>query len=304
MKKITISTTSFGEYDRSYIKKCEDLGFEVVLNQSGRKVKSDELVKLAGGAVGLIAGTEELNSEVLSKLPDLKVISRCGAGLENVDLNAAKRFGIKVFNTPDAPTLSVAELTIGLMLNLLRKINIMERDVKSGIWKKLMGSLLAGKNVGIIGFGRIGKRTAELLINLNCRVAYYDPCVENQAAGFRKSRLDELLKWADIVSIHAATKEKLLGRKELSMMKRGSFLVNVSRGEVIDEDALYESLKDGHLSGAALDVFSEEPYDGALKKLDNVILTPHIGSYSKEARINMERDAVDNLLKGLKKGTE
>ncbi|MDD5136778.1 MAG: phosphoglycerate dehydrogenase [Candidatus Omnitrophica bacterium] len=304
MKKIAISTTTFGEYDRSCIKRCEDLGFEVVMNRHGRKIKPDELVELAGNAVGLIAGTEELTGEVMSKLPGLKVISRCGAGIENVNLDAAKKLGIKVFNTPDAPTLAVAELAIGLIMNLLRKINMADRGIRNGEWKKPMGNLLTGKKIGIIGFGRIGKKAAELLSGFNCQVAYYDPHVEGRASGFKKLELKELLKVSDIVSIHAAAKEELLGAEELGLMKRGSLLVNLARGGAVNEGALYENLKKGILAGAALDVFGEEPYKGALKELDNVILTPHIGSYAKEARISMECEAVDNLLNGLKEGVK
>lgn len=301
-KKICISTTSFAEYDDSYLERCRKKGFEIVLNPHGRKVSADELVVLAKDAEGLIAGTEPITEKVLLKLPKLKVISRCGAGIENVDAEAMNRLGLKLFSTPDAPTLSVAELTIGLMLNLLRKINVMDKDVKSGGWNKLMGNLLAKKNIGIIGFGRIGKKVAELVNAFQCRIVYYDPHIKEKVGDYKSTSLSELLKCSEIVSIHAATEERLLGKKELSLMKQGSFLVNVSRGEVIDEKALYESLINGHLSGAALDVFEEEPYNGPLKRLDNVILTPHIGSYSKEARISMEREAVNNLLKGLGEG--
>jgi len=273
-----------------------------VLNPYGRKVSVDELIALAQDAEGLIAGTEPITEKVLLKLPKLKVISRCGAGIENINLEVANRLGVKLFNTPNAPTVSVAELTIGLMLNLLRKINVMDADVKCGGWNKLMGNLLAKKNIGIIGFGRIGKKVADLLSAFECRMVYYDPYIKDRVTNYKSVGLSELLKCSDIVCIHAATQERLLGKKELSLMKQGSFLVNVSRGEVIDEKALYVSLKNGHLSGAALDVFEKEPYNGPLKKMNNVILTPHIGSYSKEARITMEREAVDNLLKGLGEG--
>ena len=205
-----------------------------------------------------------------------------------------------MFNTPDAQTLAVAELTIVLILSLLRKINQAVISIKNRKWEKKMGSLLCGKKVGIIGFGKIGRKVAELLKSFHCEIAYCDPFVGKNILGCRNLPKEELLIWADIVSIHASAKEKILGEEELKTMRKGAWLINVSRGNAINESALYRYLKKGHLSGAALDVFKQEPYSGPLRELDNVVLTPHIGSYAKEARIRMEKEAVDNLLKGLR----
>ena len=302
VKKILISTTNFGEYDRSDIAKCERLGYKLIMNPYGRKMKGDELVRLAGDAVGLIAGTEALDAATLSALPGLKVISRCGAGIDNVDLAAAKRLGMKVLNTPDAPTVAVAELTVGLILSLLRKTFEMDKAVRAGKWTKLMGNLLSDKKVAIIGFGRIGRKVAELLGPFKCELAYVDPFVEDGISGLRRLPKERAVKWADIVSCHVSAKERIIGEKEISSMRKGGWILNISRGGVVDENALCRYLKDGHLAGAALDVFEEEPYGGPLRELPNVILTPHIGSYAKEARIKMERESVENLLKGLKEG--
>ncbi len=299
MLKIAITTTSFGEYDKRPLKLLERKGFRVILNSCGRKLKDNEIVELCKDVVGIIAGTESLSSDILLQLDGLKVISRCGAGLDNIDIYTTKKLGIKLFNTADAPTQAVAELTIGLILNLLRKVYQMDIAVKSGKWEKLMGNLLSNKKVGIIGFGRIGRKVIELLAPFGCEIAYTDPFVEVELMGLKKLSIKELLEWSDIVSIHASTKDRILGIKELRLMKKGAWLINVSRGEVVDEFALYECLKNGCLSGVALDVFEQEPYNGPLKELDNVILTPHIGSYAKEARIKMEMRAVENLLKGL-----
>lgn len=297
--KIFISTTSFGEYDKSYLDVCRKSGISVESNPYGRKMKPEELCSLAQGAVGLIAGTEPLTADVLSKMPNLKVISRCGVGLENVDLDAAEKAGIKVFNTPDAPTRAVAELTIGLMLDILRKTSRMDSAIRSGRWEKLMGNLLYGKKVGIIGFGRIGRAVAGLLKAFDCEIAYADPFVDDGLLGLRRLSKHELLCWAEIVSIHVASKERIMSRGDIEMMKRGGWIINVSRGEAVDEVALYDSLKSGDLCGAAIDVFEQEPYKGPLAHLDNVVLTPHIGSYAKEARTRMELEAVNNLIKGL-----
>ncbi len=299
MKKIAISTTSFARYDSCPLNLCTEKGYEVILNPHGRKVRPDELIELVKDAVGLIAGTESITEEVLAKLPSLKVISRCGVGIDNVDLDATKRLGMRVFNTPGAPTLAVAELTVGLILDLLRKVSQMDREMRNKQWQKRMGSLLYGKKIGIKGFGRVGRKVAELLKPFDCEIAYADPFVEDGLLCLNRLSLEDLLGWADIVSIHVSVSEKLIRAKEFELMKKGAYIINTSRGGVIDELVLYKYLTNGYLSGAALDVFEDEPYTGPLKELDNVILTPHIGSYAKEARVEMERQAVENLLKGL-----
>ncbi|MEO5359373.1 MAG: phosphoglycerate dehydrogenase [Nitrospirota bacterium] len=295
--KIAITTTSFGKYDEKPLLPLR-AGFEITLNPYGRKLKKEETIEVCRGCVGVIAGTEPLSADVLDSLPDLRVISRCGTGLDNVDMTAAKRLGIEVFNTPDAPTRAVAELTLGMILNLLRKINVMDSSVRTGRWDKLMGNLLSGKNIGIIGFGRIGKASASLLQSLGCTIAFTDPLVE-ETPPFQKLSLSELLDFADIVIIHVSAKDMIMGAAQIARMKRGGWLINVSRGGTVDEEALFESLKSSHLRGAAIDVFEREPYDGKLKELKNTILTPHIGSYAVESRVEMEKLSTENLLKGL-----
>ena len=299
MDKIAITTTTFGVYDSLPLVECKKRGFEIILNSFNRKLKPDELVILAKDAIGLIAGTEPISEETLSKLPFLKVISRCGAGLGNIDIEPAKRLGIKIYNTPDAPTRAVAELTMGLILSLLRKIVLMDREARQGRWQKRMGDLLHDKKIGIIGFGRIGRMLARLLEPFGPELAYADSLVRDGMLGFKRMPLGELLGWADIISLHVSGEARILGKSHIRAMKNGAWLINTSRGGVVDEHALFEALKEGHLSGAAIDVFEKEPYDGPLKELDNVILTPHIGSYAKEARVGMEIRAVENLLKGL-----
>lgn len=302
MKKIFISTSSFGKSDPTPLEMLKAAGLEVSLNPYGRKLSREEIAALAANSEGLIAGTEPLDAEVLKRLRYLRVISRCGVGMDNIDLEAAKRRGIQVFNTPNSPAAAVAELTVGLILALLRHIPHMDRDIRARKWQKRMGNLLLGKKVGIIGFGRIGQKVAELVRGLGAQVVYCDPAVNK--AGYTPVSLDELLSQSDIVSLHVSgggNDAPLLGYKELRSMRQGSWLINCARGGMVDEDALYRVLQEGWLSGAAVDVFEEEPYTGALAKLDNVILTPHIGSYAIESRVEMEVQAVKNLIEGLKK---
>lgn len=299
MRKIAITTTSFAEFNRQPLELLKANNFEAILNPYKRKLKGEEVVELCQDAVGVIAGTESLDAKIIEQLNTIKVISRCGSGMDNVDSSVAEKKGIKVFNTPDAPTLAVAELTLGLILGLLRKVNQMDAALRRGKWDKLMGNLLSGKKVGIIGFGRIGKKVAGLLKPFDCQIAYADPFIDDETVGFRRLAKEDLLRWGQIITIHVSTNEKIIGREEFKLMPPGSWIINVSRGQVLDEDALYEQIKKGDIAGAALDVFGEEPYNGRLKELDNVILTPHIGSYAKEARVNMEIEAVKNLCAGL-----
>lgn len=296
---VVISTTSFGEYDGTPLSLLKTQGYSVGVNPYKRKMKPQELIEFAKDASGIIAGTESLTADVLAKLPALKIISRCGAGLDNVDCVAAKNSGILVFNTPDAPTQAVAELTLGLMLGLARKIPFADRMIRGGGWEKPMGNLVAGKKIGIIGFGRIGRKVAELLKALGCEIAYFDPFLNTAVSGYQRLGKDALLKWADIITIHVSSTDRILDERSLGLMKKGSSLLNLSRGEVIDETALQTALRDGRIAGAALDVFQNEPYAGPLVNLDNVILTPHIGSYAVESRIMMERQAAENLITGL-----
>lgn len=305
---IFVSISSFAKFDYTPRELLYHAGLKVKLNPYGRKMTEIELLNLATEASGLIAGTETLDSKTLDQLPHLKVISRCGAGMDNVDVKKAKRLGIKVYNTPDIPTLAVAELTIGLILALLRKISLMDREMHNGLWKKRMGNLLAGKQVGIIGLGRIGRKVAEVLKAMGAEVFYTDPKVTEKEAGITpRVELKELLGKSDIISLHLThsnKNNKLLGQKQISIIKQGAFLINCSRGGTVDEKVLYLALKKGKIAGAAIDVFDKEPYKGPLKKLDNVILTPHIGSYAIEARVKMEIQAVKNLIKGLKHPTD
>ena len=303
MKKVFISTTSFAKDDIRPLELLEKAGLEVYTNPYGRKLTEDEMIGFLSDKDFLIAGTELLTRRVLESARNLKVISRCGVGLDNVDLKAADEACIKVYNTPYGPTISVAELTIGLMLDLLRMVPNMDREIRAGVWKKRMGNLLKGKKVGIVGLGRIGQKVAEILMPFGVEISYYDVNAVKTSLDYTFKPLNELLRWADIVTLHCFASEDsrpIIGKEELKNMKKDAWLINTSRGGLVDERSLYASLKEGYLSGAALDVFEKEPYDGPLSELDNIILTPHIGSYAKEARIKMEADAVENLLAGLK----
>ena len=217
-------------------------------------------------------------------------------------MKAAKRKGIAVLNTPDAPTVAVAELTVGLIFDLLRRISFLDRELRKGNWRKDTGSLLQGKRVGIVGLGRIGKKVAELLLRLGTNVSgvEIEPDFQwLQSNHVQLVNMKKLLKDSEILCLHISYSEAnkhMIGKKEMELMRKGAYLLNLSRGDVVDEEALYLQLTSGHLSGAALDVFGKEPYSGPLRQLDNVVVTPHIGSYAREARLEMEMQSVRNLL--------
>lgn len=299
--KVLISTSSFGKHDRAPLERLKGAGLEVSLNPYGRKLTATEVKELLVDADGLIAGVEPLTENVMRSAGCLKVISRCGVGMDSVDLEAAKQIGIKVFNSPDAVTPAVAELTIGLMLSCLRRIPQSHDIIKKGNWSKQMGYLLKGKTVGIIGFGRVGTEVGRLVRAFGADVLYHDVADISCPADTKCAGMDDLLESSDIVSLHASCAKRhcpLIGKDEIKKMKNTAVLVNTSRGEMVDEQALYDALKNGELLSAGLDVFQKEPYTGPLRELDDVVLTCHIGSYAKEARVRMEMEAAENLLKG------
>jgi D-3-phosphoglycerate dehydrogenase len=285
-------------------KSLHDAGISLEMNPHGRRLSEDEIAELvATDVIAILAGLEPLTDRVLSNAKSLRVIARCGTGLDSVDLQAASRLGIDVFNTPDAPTQAVAELTIAHMLNSLRHISTTDSNMRSGKWTPTMGSLLATKTVGLIGVGRIGSAVAKLAQAFGTRVIGFDPVVSSHNSVELLS-LDEVLNQADIVSLHVPINDQthhIVNASAISRMKPGSIVVNVSRGGLIDESALHDALKSQHLSGAALDCFEDEPYSGPLLQIPGVHVTAHMGSYARETRDLMEVEASTNLVNGLRK---
>jgi D-3-phosphoglycerate dehydrogenase len=299
--KIAITTSSFGKESSAPVEALTAAGFELVFNSLGRKLTKPETVELLRDADGVIAGTEALDREVLSQLPRLKIISRVGTAVDNVDPVYAKERGISVFNTPDGPTHGVAELALGGLLALLRRIPQSDASVRRGEFAKPMGRLLRGKTVAIIGLGRIGKALVRLLQPFAVKVIAVDPVQDEAFArqhDIRYVHLEEALLEADVISLHlcGSTKTALLGAAEFAKMKPGALLVNAARGGWVDEAALLETLKRDRLGGAYLDVFACEPYKGPLAELENVVLTAHIGSYALECRIGMEVEAAQKVI--------
>lgn len=309
MSKLVISTSSFDVDHNPHLKHLLGKGMRIAENSHRRKLTEDEAIALLNGdTVGMIAGIEPLTERVLSSAKSLKVISRCGSGLDSVDLAAAQRYGIAVLNTPEAPAQAVAELTMALMLAALRQVCQTDKLVRAGQWPRTQGGLLAAQRVGIVGLGRVGRRVARICRAFEAEVVAYDSFVKEApkevggAEGVKLIPLEKLLAEADIISLHVpydADTHHLLDEEAFSRLKPGAVVINTARGGLIDEATLAEALLSGRLAAAALDVFEQEPYHGPLLNCENIILTSHIGSLAKESRQRMELEAAENLLRGL-----
>lgn len=288
---------------------CEPLETEVVAKLK-ENFEVSEGYKLDEGALAervkdvevvIVRSNTKITRRVMDAGKKLKIIGRPGVGLDNVDVKAAGERGIKVLNTPEAPAASVAELVLGLMLCLSRKITIADNGMKNGKWLKseTKGRELFGKTLGLVGFGHIGSHIAKIATAAGMNVLAHDKYRKDAGAGVKLVGLEELLGASDFVSLHVPLTDEtkhLISGEKIAMMKQSAFLINTSRGGVVDEDALYKALGEKRIAGAGLDVFSTEPYSGPLSKLDNVVLTPHIGASTDEAQLRAGMMLADKIV--------
>ena len=280
-------------------------GVEYRLNPVGRRLTENELIDLLQDSSILIAGTEPITARAMDTAPQLKLIARVGIGLDNVDLVAAREREIAVTYTPDAPSAAVAEMTVGLMLDLLRNISRADRMMHSKEWSRLMGRRLNGLTVGVVGVGRVGKRVIRILRGGFPNVTVLANDIEPDFAfgneyGLTWLDKEKLYAESDILTLHiplTRATRRLIGEREMRTMKPSAFIVNTSRGGIIDEDALASALRAEHLAGAAIDVYEHEPYNGLLTEVEKCVLTCHMGSMSLDCRAAMEMEAVDDVLR-------
>lgn len=306
MPKALITTVPFGDKNRLPIEMLESAGIEYLINPIGRKLKEDELADMISDFDVLIAGTELVTDKVMGRASRLKMISRVGIGLDSVDLLAAERRGIKVSYTPDAPAPAVAELTIGLMLSLLRSVHVANTQLHRGEWHRYFGRRIPEVVIGIIGTGRIGGRVLRRLAGFGTpRILVNDTSPNLKVAPELKLEWvgkEEIYRHADVISLHVPltvqTKD-MIRREHLLQMKPDAMLINTSRGGIINEHDLAEVLNAGHLSGAAIDVFEQEPYTGELAQIDRCLLTSHMGSMSVDCRTRMEIEATEEAVRYL-----
>lgn len=300
--KALISTSSFAEYSKDSLNLLKSNNIEFILNPYKRKLTDTETIDLAKDVDYIIAGVENYNIEVLNNLNNLKCISRVGVGFDSINIEELKRRNISLFLTTNSASEAVAELSIALCFNMLRNISISDRNMKSGKWIKHTGYLLNGKTVGIIGLGRIGKSTALKYQNLGCKILAFDLYPDLNWANSNNINLvqmNEVLINSDIISIHVpgvGTGGSLINLKELNLLKRECFVINLSRGGVVNENDLFIFLSINTSIQFALDVYENEPYSGNLIHLKNITFTPHIGTYTIESKIQMEMEAVKNLI--------
>jgi len=302
--RLLVTPTSYGKSDPRLKTELEELVGEVIYNPTGKPLRSAEVAHLLPGIDGYIAGVDAIDRAALQAADRLKVISRYGVGLDSVDLQAAAERGIVVTCTPGANTVSVAELAVGLLLSLARQIPEGASALRQGNYPRLSGVCLDGKTVGIIGLGAIGKELARRLRGFDCRLLACDPAPDRGFAethGIELLSLEDLLPLSDFVSLHLPLLPEtrgLVNQDFLAKMKRGAFLVNTARGEIVEESALLEALQSGHLRGAALDVFAVEPPspDSPLLALKQVLATPHLGSQTDGATNRMGWMALHDCL--------
>lgn len=293
--KVLVTPTSYARNDPRLKSELEALVGEVVYNTTGKPLASADLARLLPGVDGYIAGLDQIDAAALAAADRLRVITRYGVGVDNVNLAAARARGILVTNTPGANSVSVAELALGLMLALARQIPQANDAARRGHFARLNGVSLQDKTVAILGLGAIGKQLARRLAGFDCRLLAYDPfpdaafALANQVTFLT---LDEVLAQADFVSLHLPLlpeTRRLVDAGFLSRMKKGAFLINTARGEIVDEVALEAALVGGQLGGAGLDAFVDEPPSAShpLLALPNVIATPHLGAQTDGATNTM-----------------
>ena len=303
-QSILITTSSFGKVDPSVLDLAKN--FQIILNPYARKLSKEETKKLFDEhkPVGIIAGTETYDQEVLDHLQGLKCLSRVGVGMDSVDLSIASKNGVEVKKTGDHVSTTVSELVISFIFCLSRKVYQSCYGLKSGQWKKQMGQSVENKTLGIVGYGKIGRLLGQKMSHLGVDIIFYDPFIKDSSSieiG-RQLSFEELLKQSDIVSFNCSMSDDkpMWTLEHAKMMKPTALLINCARGGLVCEESLEVALRENIIAGAALDVFKEEPYSGSLLNLENLICTPHQGSYSRESRALMEREAMENLMESLK----
>ncbi|HEY5586985.1 MAG TPA: phosphoglycerate dehydrogenase [Ruminiclostridium sp.] len=308
--KILITPKSFKNYKHKAYPLIEAQGYEIIENNLGRTMTESEIINYAKqGVVGIIIGVDPLSATVLEQCKDLIAISKYGVGMDNIDLKKANDLGIKVKSALGANNISVAELAISLMFSMARNIPKNVTSVKNGSWDRVIGCELTGKKLGLIGGGQIGKEVAKRACGLEMSVTIYDPYFSDSEFLSKYQitqclNINEILSNSDFISLHVPITNEtkhMINDHAFSLMKPSTILINTSRGELVDEEALYKALSNALIKGAAQDVFSSEPppKDNKLLKLDNFILTSHIGAFTNEAVEKMAMVSTHNLLEML-----
>jgi D-3-phosphoglycerate dehydrogenase / 2-oxoglutarate reductase len=298
---VAVTPRSFRETPGEHVDRLRS-AVEVRFPDLGRPLDEEEMVELVTGCAGLIVGVDPVTSRVLEAGP-LRAVVKYGSGMDNIDLAGAEGLGVRVSSTPGANARSVAELAIALLLALARSVGTHDRSVREGSWRRITGIELAGKRLGIVGYGAIGREVARIARGLDMDVVAHDPLVESGDGDVPLVSVEELYATSDAVSLHVPLTGEtrgMVGAEELAAMKPTAFLLNTARGGLVDEEALAAALSSGRLAGAALDGFAEEPLgESPLRALENVIFSPHAGAATFDAVRRTANRAVDQLLRDL-----
>lgn len=306
--KVLVTPRSVTRDGHPSLEKLRAAGCEVIFCTPGQQPDETELCLLLPECIGYLAGVEPVGSRAIGAATNLRVISRNGTGVDNIDLEAAKARGILVLRAEGANARGVAELTIGQIFALARSTSASNTALKSGVWERQsQGIEVEGKTLGIAGCGRIGRLVAGMALGIGMKVIAFDPFPDicfTPGGGFRYAPLDEVMAYADFLSMHCpppADCKPMLDAVTLSKLKHGVFLINMSRHEIFDADAVLAALDSGHIAGLALDVFdSEPPTDQRLARHPRVIATPHIGGFTRESIDRAMNVAVENLIGALR----
>lgn len=303
--KVLITTVPFGDKNRLPLDLLKKSKIEYIINPLNKKLDEEELIKMIGDFDAIIAGTEKISEKVLNKANKLKHISRVGIGLDSVDLLAAEKKGIKVSYTPDVPAPAIAELTIGMMLTLLRSTHVSNSKMHNGEWHRVFGKRLSNVTIGLIGVGRVGIRVIKHLQGFdspNILANDLSKSVKELDLPVQWVDKEKIFKEADVITLHlplTGLTKNLIKQEHLMLMKKDAIIINTSRGGIINENDLYNVMKSGHLSGAAVDVYEKEPYSGPLKEIERCLMTSHIGSMSIDCRTKMEIEATEEAIRFL-----
>ena len=299
-KNVYVALSRFCQFDERPRRVLVEAGFNLRENTSGRRLRREEMAEAVGDADAVLAGLEPYDAEMLARLPRLRCISRCGVGTDNIDLNMVGQRSIVVLTTDAEVVEPVAQMTVAMILALARNFPLHVTESRMGQWHERVGYLLSEWTIGLIGFGRIGRTVERYLRVFGSRVLVADPYVQNDElpAGVRLCDISTLLPETDLISLHAARRREdgpVIGANEIYKMKSGSRLVNTARGYLVDEVALFQALVGGHLTGAALDVYDQEPSMGPLVTLPQVLCTPHVASTTRASRAAMELRCAENV---------
>lgn len=302
--KVICTSPSFAKYSEEPIVKLNEAGIELI--RVPADIDEDSFIASARDAEAAIVAFNQLNEHVFTHLPSLKIVTKHGVGTDNIDLKAAKKYGVTVTNVPNANKHAVADYTFSLMLSIARSIPFGNNQTKAGEWPHLFGADVYGQKIGIIGLGAIGKEVAKRAKGFNMEVLAYDPFIDTAYADenqIQSVQLDTLLRESDFVTLHMPLVKEtlhLISEPQLSVMKPTAFIVNASRGGIINENALYKALKNNTIAGAALDVFEEEPVkESPLFDLDNFIAMPHVAGYTPGAINILSEVCAENIINAL-----